>query len=102
MAKIKLDPMITSMTGKLGGVIFRRSKDGYAIVSMAPAKSRAKPSPAQLEHQARFKNAVAYAQGALEDPEVRARYEERARELKKTPFAVAVSDYFKDRNLLGN
>jgi hypothetical protein len=36
----------------------------------------------------------------MADPKVRARYEKEAVKKGKRPFDLAVSDYFKERNLL--
>jgi hypothetical protein len=62
--------------------------------------SRVKWTNAQQAHRQRFKEAVAYAKAAMAVPEVRAAYETLAAEKHKRPFDLAVSDYFKGRNLL--
>jgi hypothetical protein len=93
MAKIKLDPMFSGMSGKFGGLVFRQRPDGTTTVSRAPAKSNNKPSPAQLAQRRRFKEATAYANEILADPEGIAHYQERARRSNQTPRALAVSDY---------
>ncbi len=48
----------------------------------------------------RFKQAVAYAQAAMADERARAYYEQQAAAQGKRRFDLAVSDYFKGRNLL--
>ena len=62
--------------------------------------SKVKWSPAQKEHRQRFRRAVAYAHAALADEKVRAIYVKEAAQKGKRPFDLAVSDYFKDRDLL--
>ena len=57
-------------------------------------------SEAQQAHRQRFKEAVAYARLAMADPVASTYYKEEATRLKKRPFDVAVSDFFKDKNLL--
>jgi len=47
-------------------------------------------SEAQQTHHQRFKLAVAYAKAAMAEPTVRA----------QSPFDLAVSDYFKGKDLL--
>ena len=93
MAKILLNPMFGKPSGKIGNLVFRQRPDGTTVISGAPAKSKNKPSPAQLAHRQRFKQATAYANEILADPEGSAHYQERARRSKQTPRALAVSDY---------
>ena len=100
MAKITIDPMIKSIQGRLGGYVFRRTPAGGISISKIPDMSRVKWSKAQKEHRKRFKKAVAYAKAAMAEPRVRARYEKEAAKKNKRPFDLAVSDYFKGRNLL--
>ena len=100
MAKITLDPMIKSIQGTLGDYVFRRTPAGGISISKSPDMSRVKWSKAQKEHRKRFKQAVAYARAAMAEPSVRARYEKEAAKKNKRPFDLAVSDYFKGRNLL--
>ena len=100
MAKVTLSPLITGIKGRLGGVVFRVSQSGETFITRSPDMSAVVWSPAQQEHRQRFKAAIAYANAAMADPEVRAVYEERAAEKKKRPFQMAVSDYFKGVDLL--
>lgn len=100
MAKIKLNPMISGLSGKMGNVIFRRLANGEVSVSRVPVKSTAEASEAQKAQRERFKQAVAYAKAALTDPETRAFYEAAAAALHKTPYTLAVSDYFQGRKPL--
>jgi hypothetical protein len=53
------------------------------------------PSDAQKAHQEKFKQAVAYARAAMNDPELRSHYQKAARALNKRPRNLAFSDYFK-------
>lgn len=100
MAKMKLHPLFVQLSGRVGDSIFRTTKDGQVIVSHRPRKPSAGPSEAQKAHRERFAGAVAYAKAAMAEPGVRAYYECQAATLGKRPFDVAVSDYFKGRNLL--
>jgi len=86
--------MLAGISGAMGGVIFRRSnKRGEAIIAQRPRKSNTQPSEAQKAQRERFAQAIAYAKAALADPEQRLRYEARAT-LCKTPYNLAISDYF--------
>ena len=100
MAKVTLAPMIKTISGKLGGYVFRRSHTGEIVMSKSPDMSNVMWSKAQKEHRKRFKKAVAYAKEAMAEPKVRAHYEKEAAKEGKRPFDLAVSDYFKGKNLL--
>lgn len=100
MAKVILNEEIQQMWGRIGDLVFRRSHTGEAQLSTVPDMSRVEWSEAQRAHRQRFKAAVAYAQAAMADEEVRARYKQNAAAQGKRPFDLAVSDYFKGENLL--
>ena len=68
MATVERNPLILSISGKLGDVVFRASKNGKTYLSKAPSKSRKKPGTAQRRQQKRFKMAHAYAQAARTEP----------------------------------
>ena len=79
MAKIKLNPLFQEFSGTMGDFVFKKSKKkGEAIVSLRPRKSNAKPSEAQKAQRERIKEANVYVQAAMEDPDMRAFYEEIA------------------------
>ena len=100
MAKIKLNPLFGGISGAIGDVVFKTSKNGEIYVSSRPQTSSAKPSQAQTANRERFKAASQYAKAAMADPDVRAIYEARAAEEGKSPFAVARSDYYDGNDLL--
>src|SRR5260221_10494054 len=100
MANITLSPIIKDIRGKLGDTVFKRSHNGKLIASKMPDMSNVKWSKAQKAHRQRFKQAVAYAKAALAEPKVRAKYEKAALKAGKRPFDMAVSDYFKGKDLL--
>jgi len=100
MAKVRLNPMIIQVYGKLGNHVFRRTPKGGTTVIKLADMSNVTWSDAQQAHRQRFKEAAAYAKAAMEDPTVRAYYEERAAASNQQPRLLAISDYFKDRNLL--
>jgi hypothetical protein len=100
MVKVKLHPTIMRMQGKMGGGVFRLSHTGELSFTKLPDMSKVKWSDAQKEHRQRFKEAVRYAKIAMANEEVHAQYVMEAKKLDKRPFDLAVSDYFKGRNLL--
>ena len=100
MAKVTLNPMLQSLHGRLGNVVFRRSYSGKMTVIKLADMSKVKWSAAQKAQRQRFKQANAYAKAAMAEPAVRAQYQQRAVALHKRPYHLAVSDYFKGNNLL--
>ena len=100
MAKITLNQIVVDVRGKVGEFVFRRTHTGEVILSKSPDMSNVTWSDAQQAHRQRFKEAVAYAKAAMAEPKVRAVYEKSAAKQHKRPFDLAVSDYFKGRNLL--
>ena len=100
MVKVKLNSMLKEAHGRLGDIIFRQSHTGEMSVTKLPDMSNVEWSAAQKAHRERFKQAVAYSKAAMAEPKVRRKYEKEAAKKNKRPFDLAVSDYFKGRNLL--
>ena len=100
MAKVKLAPVIERISGEVGEGTVLRWQHGKQTLVKTPDMSRVKWSEAQKAHRLKFREAVVYARLAMADPEVHARYEEDAVRKGKRPFDLAISDYFKGRNLL--
>jgi hypothetical protein len=99
MAKVILNPLIKELRGALGDIVYRTSPNGTVFISKRPDMSKVKWSKAQKAHRERFKEANAYARAAMADPKVRAKYEKRAAKEHRLPYRVALSDYFKGKNL---
>jgi hypothetical protein len=104
MAKVKLHPLFAGLRGKLQGLVFRMSHNGQISLYVRPDMSHVKWSPAQIAQRERFAEASAYAKAAIADAEVRAVYERMSMEKKnnKRPYDMALSDYSKGNNLLGD
>ena len=100
MAKVKLNPMLKEVRGKLGNTVFRRSHSGEMSLIKLADMSNVKWSDAQKAHRQRFKQAIVYAKAAMAEPKVRHKYEKEAAKKNKRPFDLAVSDHFKGRSLL--
>ena len=101
MPKVKLHPMYVEILGKMyENHVLKLSPQGELIIAKRPDMSKVKWSKAQKAHRKRFKLATAYAKEALAVPKVRRTYERRAKKLDKTPWGLAVSDYFNGENLL--
>ncbi len=100
MTKVIFNPMIKELRGRLGDVVYRVSASGTTYITKNPDLSNVKWSKAQKKHRQRFQEATAYAKAAMADPQVRAIYEKKAAKAHKVPYRLALSDYFKGKDLL--
>jgi len=90
MASVELPPFIRSISGKLGDVVYRVSKNGKTYVSKAPGKSKKKPSKAQRRQRKLFKLANEYASQAKDEPV----YTELAEKTDRSASRIAFSDWW--------
>jgi hypothetical protein len=95
MAKIKLNPLFAGISGKVGNLVIKKSKNGGVIVAKSPDMARVKPSKAQLAQRKAFEKASEYAKSALADETRRAFYEALAEARKTTARALCIADYLK-------
>ncbi len=93
MAKAKLNPILVELHGKVGDMVFRRTRNGGVSLIRKADMSKVKWSPAQVANRQRFREATAYAKQLLADPQVRATYEELAAKQGKRASEVAISEY---------
>ena len=100
MAKVTLNPTIREIYGQMDNIVFRRTQDGQIGLMKKPDMSRVVWSPAQEAQRERFRDANRYARAAMADPRTRAIYEREAAASGRHLYRLAVSDYFKGRNLL--
>ncbi len=101
--KILLHPMFQWIRGKMGKIIYRRTRNGDVSAYPAPDMSQVAWSKAQKAHRQHFAQAVAYAKLAVRDPDIRQFYMEMAAKSKRSkgrPFDMALSDYFQGNDLL--
>jgi hypothetical protein len=94
MARVKVNPIIEQMSGKMGDLVFKRYGD-EVIIARAPDMSQREFTPGQLAAQERFRRAAQYGKLALAQPEARASYEAAAHESGEPLFSLMVADYFK-------
>lgn len=99
MPKVRFKSMVVEIQGTLFDVVFKKSPKGNPIVTKKPDMSKVKWSKAQKDHRKHFKKGIAEIRDALADPQVRARYERKAKRLKKRAWDLASSDYFKGKDL---
>ncbi len=99
MAKAKLNPILLELHGKVGDMVFRRTRNGGVSLIRKADMSNVKWSPAQVANRQRFREAVAYAKRLLADPQVRTTYEELGAKQGKRALEVAVSEYLQQHKL---
>lgn len=91
MARVIGNVLTQGWSGKLGPVVFRRrGKNTYVV--MAPDFSNRVLSARQQEQVSKFRQAVAYAQGVLQSPELKRKYERRV-DLTGSVYHRAIKDF---------
>jgi hypothetical protein len=100
MLKVKLNPIIQAISGKLGDIVFRGSRTGKITIAKRPDVSRVVASEARLAQRERFKQAIEYARAAMAEREVRTVYENMAAKEHQGPYAMAFCDYLDGNDLL--
>ena len=99
MAKVKLNPILLELHGKMGDMVFRRTRNGGISLIRRADMSGVKWSLAQAANRKRFSQAVIYARTAMDDPQLRVEYEEAAAKTGKRAFEMAVSDFIQKQKI---
>lgn len=68
MAKVRKNPVIQGISGRIGNLVFKQMRDGSTIVAAKQVLHNKKWSEKQLAHQARMKEAAAYGREAQFHP----------------------------------
>jgi len=92
MAKVKLNPVLEQIRGKVGDLVFKRYHD-EVIMSRLPDVGERTPTPGQAAHRQQFKLAVLYGRTVVADVEKKAIYEAAAKEKGISAFALTVGDF---------
>ena len=92
MAKVRLNPVLDEIRGKVGELVFRRYAD-EVVVGRAPDTGDTPPTEAQAAQRERFRLAVVYGKAVVADPETKALYETAAKAKGMPAFALAVGDF---------
>ena len=79
------------MSGRIGNLVFYQ-KNGNTFVRPRPSKSKNPPTPARLRKQEKFKRAHAFAHNVINDPELKAVYDARAKP-GSCAYLTAVSEF---------
>jgi len=91
MAKVKKNPIVRGISGKIGSLVFRQMPGGETYVSGVPNFDKRKFSKGQKDHQSRFKQAVAYAREASKTQPI---YAKLAEGTVMSAYNFALSDWF--------
>ena len=92
MAKVKLNPVVLDVHGKMGDIVFKQFEDRTIIARKG--QSHQPNSPAQLAVRERFRLAAFYGKTAFADPVTRAAYAGKAKNKRTRVFAMMVGDFF--------
>jgi hypothetical protein len=90
MPKFQLNSSLTSLRGSVDGLVFKhytKDKRGL-VVSRRPDMSNVKPSPAQLAHRKRMREAAEFHRQVLKDPALLKKFQRIARQ-KRIPLSAA-------------
>ncbi len=93
MARVKLNPILEQMHGKVGDLVFKRYGDD-TVVSRTPDVEGREWTEAQVAHREQFRQAALYGKLVLADPETRTIYEQAAQAKGKPVFSLTVADFF--------
>jgi hypothetical protein len=96
MARTQLNSALTGLRGQIGDLVFKQYKYG-TVVTRVPRMSNVKPSKKQLEHRQRVKAAAQFYRAAMNDPELKRRFESIAKKKGWPLSAVALREYFRRR-----
>ena len=92
MAKVKLNPVLETFSGKVGDLVFKHYGGG-TILARAPAPP-AQWSSGQAAHREQFRLATLYGKAALADPRTKALYDAKSQATGTPVFALMVADFF--------
>jgi hypothetical protein len=93
MAKVRLNPILEQVRGKVGDLVFKRSGDEVVIARKQDFSNR-EPSEAQLAVQARFRQAALYGKLVMADPDTKKLYEDAAKAKGQPLFSLTMADFF--------
>jgi hypothetical protein len=93
MAKITPNPAAGAFSGAIGDLVFVRMKNGKVIVRHRRVRTAPK-KPREIDNQAGFVRAVAYAKAVWNSqPDLQAKYKSAARQQGRQGFHLAKADF---------
>jgi hypothetical protein len=91
MARVKSNPLIEGLSGKVGKLVFKNYGYGTVITVLAD-RSKVKLSAKQKKANKNFKEAVAFAKAVIADPKKAAKYQ-KTLQPGKTVYHTALADF---------
>jgi hypothetical protein len=95
MAKVKLNPALEAIHGKVGDLVFKRY-EGREIVGPVPDRTGVVATANQLAQQDKFRLAALYGKAALADPQTKQVYSDAADRKGVPIFALTVADFLNE------
>lgn len=92
MAKVRLNPVLEAIRGKVGDLVFKEYKH-MDIVSRMPDRTGVVATANQLAQQNQFRLAVLYGKAVMADPESKEIYDGAGARKGLSAFAVSVGDF---------
>lgn len=92
MARVKKNILVQGLSGMLGKTLVFRQVGDETIVTSRPVRN-GESTVKQKAQQAKFTQAVQYANGQMADPVAKAEYELAKEKLFDTGFNIAVADF---------
>lgn len=99
MAKVILAPFIEEIHGTMNDIVFKKTPKGEIIMTKKPDMSKVKWSKAQKANRQHMSDAITATQLALLNPQVRAKYERKAKKQGRHAWNLALSDCLKGKDL---
>lgn len=93
MARIQNGSILSGVSGKVGGIVIKQYRTG-PVASKIPDMSNVKATKKQKAKRSLFKEAVAYAQQIIRDPERKAAYKATLRR-GRSVYHTAIAEYLK-------
>jgi hypothetical protein len=96
MAKVKLNPALVAIHGKVGDLVFKTFNHSE-IVGKIPDRTGIVPTAAQLAQQQKFRLAAFYGKSVMADPISKKLYEDAAdHKGMQAVFALMVADFLNE------
>ena len=84
-----------SLSGAVGDLIFR-NYNGKTVVSVRPVYKNETNTEPRRKARGRFRDATSYASNAMENPKLKAYYQQKARQLKlPNAYTAAITEYLR-------
>ena len=92
MARVINNPLVNSLQGNIGSQLVMKQYAYGTVVSKFPDMDHIKPSKKQKAERNKFKEAVAYAQSIVHNPEKKTAYQQKVKP-GQTVYHFALKEY---------